>query len=115
MVRDVFVSHSTKDKLWADRLCNMIESTGVSCWIAPRDIQPGQSWAEAIVSGIEECKILLLLLSESSMESKHVVREVELADSKNKILITVKLDDIKPSGALEFFLRLPQSLDCFKG
>jgi hypothetical protein len=114
MAKRVFISHSTNDKHWADSLCNSLESVGISCWIAPRDIQPGQSWAEAIVSGIAESSILLLLLSESSIDSKNVMREVELADGKNKILVTVKLDDIQPSGALEFFLRLPQSVNCFR-
>ncbi len=50
MAKHVFISHSTKDKQWADQLCSSLETVGISCWIAPRDIQPGQSWA-----GHESC------------------------------------------------------------
>lgn len=112
--KNVFISHSTQDKLWADQLCNALESAGISCWIAPRDIQPGQSWADAIVAGIKGCQILILLLSENSMDSRYVHREVELADANDKVLLTAKLDDVQPSGGLEFFIRLPQSVNCLR-
>lgn len=112
MGKHIFISHSTTDKHYADELCNSLERVGISCWIAPRDIQPGQSWAEAIVQGIEESTVLLLLLSEKSNISKHVIREVELADGREKILFTIKLDNVQPSKSLEYFVRLPQSMDC---
>ncbi len=37
MAHEVFISHSSKDKLTADALCHALEQNGVSCWIAPRD------------------------------------------------------------------------------
>jgi hypothetical protein len=38
MVHDVFISHAHKDKEIADALCEKLESAGVRCWIAGRDI-----------------------------------------------------------------------------
>ena len=37
----------------AEKVCTELESTGFRCWIAPRDVRPGQEYAEEIVRGIE--------------------------------------------------------------
>jgi hypothetical protein len=51
---DLFVCHATSDVARAaSALVRDLEKRGVSCWIAPRDIQAGQSWPSAIVAGIE--------------------------------------------------------------
>ena len=52
MAHDVFISHSSKDKIAADAACAVLESHGLRCWIAPRDATPGKSWAAAIVQAI---------------------------------------------------------------
>jgi hypothetical protein len=41
MAHDVFISYASEDKTVADAVCAMIESQGVRCWIAPRDVLPG--------------------------------------------------------------------------
>jgi hypothetical protein len=48
----VFISHSTKDKETAEAICRRLESEGIECWIAPRDIKVGSEWSEAIMRGI---------------------------------------------------------------
>jgi len=37
----IFISHSSKDRPTADAICAHLESAGIKCWIAPRDIEPG--------------------------------------------------------------------------
>jgi TIR domain len=37
----VLISHSSKDRATADTICAHLESAGIKCWIAPRDIEPG--------------------------------------------------------------------------
>ena len=52
MAYDVFVSYSIKDRLLADALCHKLEEDNIRCWIAPRDISPGGSWAGEIADAI---------------------------------------------------------------
>ena len=52
MAHDVFISHSHADKPAADAACAALEAKGIRCWIAPRDINPGQDWAASIVEAI---------------------------------------------------------------
>ena len=49
MTYDVLISYSTKDKPTADAEYAKLEQQGGRCWIAPRDIHPGQEWGKAII------------------------------------------------------------------
>ena len=53
MAHDVLISYSSHDKLQADAICNRLESRGIRCWIAPRDVGLGE-YAENIVEAIEQ-------------------------------------------------------------
>lgn len=47
MAHDVFISYSYHDKNVANAVCSAVESAGIRCWIAPRDVLPGMEWGEA--------------------------------------------------------------------
>ena len=38
---DVFITYSHQNKLEAEVICGKLETMGIRCWIAPRDILPG--------------------------------------------------------------------------
>ena len=60
---DVFISHSSKDKVIADKMCEALEEKGLKCWIAPRDITPGTEWAVAISDAIATIKVMVVIYS----------------------------------------------------
>ena len=82
MPHDVFISYANEDKSIADAICVRLESRGIRCWIAPRDIPPGTAWAEAIIRAIGESRIMVLVYSAHSNCSQQVPRELERAVSK---------------------------------
>jgi len=104
MAHEVFISHSSKDKPFADAVCAGLESRGVRCWIAPRDVLPGISWSEAIVDAVEECSVFLLILTSNSNSSKQTINEVDIAVNHNKTIVPFRLEDFKPTGSMEYFL-----------
>lgn len=110
----VFVSHAKEDSAVAERIAAFLESRGLSCWIAPRDVPGGMEYGAAILQGIEESAVLLLILSEQSNESQFVHREVERAVSKAKPVLPIRIREIAPSGALEFFLSQAQWVDAWQ-
>ena len=61
MGRAVFISHSSIDRDAAEAIRVALEEAGLACWIAPRDIAPGQNWADAISAAIAEARLLLLV------------------------------------------------------
>jgi len=109
--KDVFLSHAAADKEIADDLCRLFEQRGMRCWIAPRDILPGDNYGEAIVRAIEGAAVTVLLLSRHSNASQHVMHEVERAISKRKTVVPLRLENVLPNTALELHLSTAQWLD----
>ena len=109
---DVFISHSSKDAEVGAEICEFLEQHGLNCWIAPRDVGNNvQNWGEAIISGIEQCKIMVLVLSENANLSDDVAKEVERASSKGKAIFPVRVENVEPSKSLEFFISIVQWID----
>src|SRR3954469_14745390 len=111
MAHDVFISHSSLDKTAGDAVCAALEARGIRCWIAPRDIRPGQDWAAAIVEAIRGAQILVLVFSGHANDSPQVRREVERAANLGKGLLPLRIEDVKPQQSLEFYLNQPHWLD----
>jgi TolB-like protein len=107
----VFISYASQDVAIADKICAALEAAGILCWIAPRDVHAGKSYAAAIVEAINSCRMLLLVLSHSAIDSPHVLREVERASSKRRPVLSVRMDDVKLPPDLEYFLSANQWLD----
>ena len=111
MAHDVFISHSHVDKPAADAACAALEAKGIRCWIAPRDINPGQDWAASIVEAIRGAQIMLLVFSRHANQSPQVQREVERAANSGKALLPLRIEDVLPEAALEYYLNTPHWLD----
>ncbi len=113
MAHDVFISYSSHDKATADAVCAVMEHRGIRCWMAPRDVQPGQDWATSIIQAINGAKVFLLIFSGFANESGQVKREVERAANRNLPIIPFRIADIPPNETLEFFISSPHWLDAF--
>jgi hypothetical protein len=110
---EVFISYSSKDKKWADAACAVLERHRIRCWIAPRDIIPGSEWGASIISAIDACKIMVLIFSGHANASGQVRREVERAISKGLSVLPCRVENIAPSGAMEYALSNTHWLDAF--
>ncbi|MBV8211912.1 MAG: toll/interleukin-1 receptor domain-containing protein, partial [Verrucomicrobia bacterium] len=104
MPYDVFISHSSKDRLTANAVCNRLESAGIRCWIAPRDIIPGEGWSAAIMRGIDASKVMVLVFSENANTSAHVRREVAHACDHEITVIPMRIVDATPKEGLKYYL-----------
>ena len=111
MALKVFISHSSKDKPIADAICNHLESAGVRCWIAPRDIAFGADWTDGIMRGIASCRVFVLVFSENANDSEHVRREVAKAFSLGLAVIPFRTESVSPTRSLGYFLETVHWLD----
>lgn len=111
---DVFVSYASADRDVAFRIVDYLEEQGIRCWVAPRDVAPGVEYGEAIIGAIGEARALVLVLSDQSNESQFVRKEVERAVSKTKPVLPVRIREVTPSGALEFYISSAQWVDAWK-
>ena len=99
-----FISYSSKDINEAEKICTYLESKGKVCWIAPRNIAVGKEYGEEIIRGIENSNVFVLVYSQHSNSSQHVLREVERAVSKKIPIITYALDNTPHNSSREKFV-----------
>jgi uncharacterized protein YjbI with pentapeptide repeats len=93
-----FISYSSKDRLFAERLHADLQNKGVRCWFAPVDMKTGDVISARIDESISYYDKVLLVLSEHSVSSWWVKKEVETAmereaEQGRAILFPVRLDD----------------------
>src|SRR5260221_4642795 len=110
---DVFISHSNKDKNIAEAICHQLETGGIRCWIAPRDIEFGADWTAGITQGIASCKVFVLVFSDSANTSDHVRREVDKAFSLGLAVIPFRTEEVAPNRSLSYYLETVHWLDQF--
>ena len=93
MNREIFVSYSRNDKAVVLPLIKRInQELGIQCWIDLKDIESGVEFEEVIMHGIEDCEIVLFMLSDSSLDSPWTKREVYYAENRHKRIVPVLID-----------------------
>ncbi|HVF70396.1 MAG TPA: TIR domain-containing protein [Chthoniobacterales bacterium] len=110
---DVFISYSQEDKSTAEAICRELEKSGVPCWIAPRDIAEGADWTAAIMAGMNQCRVMVMVFSAHANASAHVYREVSHAFNRRLTVIPVPVEETEVSDRFEYFLESVQWLNAF--
>ena len=110
----VFISYSSLDKAVASTICRAIEGRGHPCWIASRDVHPGDNFQESIVQAIRECRVMVLVFSKNANGSREIQKELALAGQFERLVIPVRVEDVQPSDAFRFELATRQWVDIFE-
>lgn len=102
----IYISYSVVDVKLADRIQKKLEEKDYLVF-SPKDIQPGEFWMNATTNAIikasaEGC--VIILITEASLKSEHVLREIELAFIQRGNIIPVLVGDTKPSKLLMYYI-----------
>jgi uncharacterized protein YjbI with pentapeptide repeats len=94
-----FLGYASQDQDFAERLYADLQSNGVRCWFAPEDLKVGENFWHSIDESIRLYDKLLIVLSEHSVNSEWVEREVmaalEKEQQQNKlVLFPIMLDKL---------------------
>jgi hypothetical protein len=94
-----FISYSSKDQKFADRLHADLQNKGVRCWFAPHDLPIGAKTWDAIDEAIRLRDKVLLILSRHAIASDWVEDEVTKAFAEERtrkqlVLFPIRLDDV---------------------
>lgn len=93
-----FISYSSEDQEFADRLYSDLQNAGVRCWFAPHDLPIGAKTWDGIDEAIRTRDKVLLILSEGAISSDWVEDEVTTAFAEERrrdqlVLFPVRLDN----------------------
>jgi hypothetical protein len=93
-----FISHSSKDKKFVDRLHADLQAKNIRCWYAPEDLKIGDKFRIRIEESIRIYDKVMIVLSENSIRSAWVEEEVEAALERERqhpgstVLFPIRLD-----------------------
>lgn len=93
-----FISYSSKDQGFAVRLHADLQAQHLRVWFAPEDLKIGDRFQERIEESIRLYDKVMIVLSEASVQSRWVEREVNAArerqDRENRtVLFPIRIDD----------------------
>src|SRR5580658_5593454 len=114
MTAPIFISFAAKDRDAAHTICEALEHRGFNCWVADRDIGPGENFQIAIVHAIRSAKVMILVFSAHSNNSDEIKKEVVLAGQSRLIVIPVRVEDVTPDEAFAYELATRQWVDLFE-
>ncbi len=108
---EIFISYSRQNVEFVDKLVGEIEKRGQSIWVDRDDIRGGTAWRSAISEAIRACEIFIIVLSDKSILSENVTKELALADKHKKAIVPVCFQqcDIPPN--MEYQLAGLQIID----
>lgn len=94
----IFISYSSADEAFAQRIYNDLQTNGIRCWFAPQDMKAGSRIRDAIYDSIKISDKVLLILSNNSIRSQWVEEEVNVAlererKKKETILFPIRIDN----------------------
>ena len=113
MQNKIFISCSSKDSKAALAICDAIEARGYACWLASRDVGPGQNFQIEIVRAIRTAPLMILVFSSNADNSNEIKKEVAVASQNNLTVIPVRIEDVAPSEAFIYELATRQWIDVF--
>jgi multisubunit Na+/H+ antiporter MnhC subunit len=103
MTYDIFVSYRRTDRELVAQIVRRLEENGVGVWY-DAEIEGGADWRETIVEALSNSDMLVIFFSEACNESRQLKKELAVADSLNKPVVPILIEDTKPKGAFLYEL-----------
>jgi hypothetical protein len=115
MAASVFISFAGRDLKVATTLCQALEARGFSCWIASRDVPPGENFQIAIVRAIRAAQMMVLVFTHHSNSSEEVAKELALASQTRLRVAPLRMEEVLPNEAFAYEFATRQWIDFTHG
>ncbi len=84
MSNEVFLSHSSQDRAFAERLVDVLRRHGIPVWYSRTDIRGSQQWHDEIGRALQRCEWFIVVLSPDAVDSMWVRRELVYCLQENR-------------------------------
>jgi hypothetical protein len=111
----VFLSHATADVDVSRQVFQALRASGFRTFFSDLTIGSGNQWDEVIVREIEQCQVLVVVVSKKASDSFFVKNEVAIAKDLGKPVLPFFIEPEGLCGGLTLFLKTDQGLDGFPG
>jgi hypothetical protein len=103
MKYDIFVSYRRTDRELVAQIVRKLESRGVGVWY-DADVSGGGDFTDEIVKALQASEMLVIFFSEACNSSKHLKRELLVADKLSKPVVPILIEDTEPKGGYLYLL-----------
>jgi hypothetical protein len=110
----IFISYASIDQDVAETICDALQARGHPCWIACRNIAPGENFQESIVRAIRSARVMLLIFTSNANNSDEIKKELVLAGRHRVTVLPVRVEDVVPNDAFAYEFATRQWIDLFK-
>jgi|SRR5688572_13120132 len=93
---DVFLSYSYQDRTWVSEFAEALNAAGVHNWFDVGQILPGENWQDQLQEALREAEIMIIFLSEDSVQSPNVLFELGAAVAGEKKIIPIVIAQNEP-------------------
>jgi hypothetical protein len=103
----IFISHSTANDGFVDKLAEDLHIRGIQTWVDHRDMPAGSRWVAQLETALMESDVMLLVLSNVAIASSYVESEWHTFFNMGRKIIPLIVDDCVPP----LFLRTFHQID----
>ena len=115
MSAEVFVSYARVDRSRVLQIVERMRSAGVGVWIDEGGIHGASLWGQEIVDAIDSACVMVLMLSDASITSDNVVKELSIASEDKKPILPVYLHQAEIPKSMRYQLAGIQHIEFYKG
>jgi hypothetical protein len=112
MGQHFFISYSSTDTKRVEQICALLTEVKATYWLAKEHIRPGDEHSRAIPKAIRNSRVVLVAFSKAADRSRHISRELTLADDYGKKIVPVRLEAYEPKN-LKYFLKTAQWVEFY--
>lgn len=103
----IFISHSTNDDKFVDKLASELHIYGIQTWVDHQDMPIGSRWVTQLEEALGQSDVLLLVLSQVSLKSSYVESEWHTFFNMGRKIIPLMLEKCE----IPLFLRTFHQID----
>ncbi len=92
----IFISHSSEDDVFVNKLRTTLRRNGYHTWVDHRDIPAGKFWDDVVEEALAQVDVMILVLSDAAIKSEYVAVEWREFKTTSKLLIPIRIQDCRP-------------------
>jgi TIR domain len=93
----VFISYSHADSEWARSFAEALKKLGQRVWFDQFEIQAGQSWSDALETGLRDSDVFVTLVERENLHRPNLFFELGAAIGMKKRVVAIVPKDIDPA------------------
>lgn len=109
----LFISYASQDRNKVLSIVKVLEDQGIKVWLDQKEINGASNYAFDIVLAIEKCKMLVIMCSNTSLKSKNVKQEIQLAWKYEKAYLPLLLEAVEFPKQIQYWLEGTQWIQLF--